>query len=76
MWMQTVMLLLREEGIDSCAQEFWSLFHTSLRTLVPIPDDHIIFAGIAVGYANPDAPVNQLRTKRAPLDENIRWLTD
>ena len=26
MWLQTVMLLLREEGLDSCAQEIWAMY--------------------------------------------------
>lgn len=76
MWMQTVMLLLREEGLDSCSQESWSLFHTSLRTLVPIPDDHIIFAGMAIGYADQSHSVNGLKTDRAALNENVQWMTE
>jgi nitroreductase len=69
MWMQTVMLLLREEGLDSCSQESWSMFPKTVRRLIAIPDDHILFAGMAIGYAQRDAPVNLLRSERAPLSE-------
>lgn len=71
MWMQTVMLLLRAKGLDSCAQEAWSLFHTSIRQHLPIPDSHIIFAGMAIGYADHTAPVNALVSERAELEQYI-----
>jgi hypothetical protein len=29
----------------------------------------MLFCGMAIGYRNPDAPVNRLVTERAPLDE-------
>lgn len=74
MWMQTMMLLLRETGLDSCAQECWSLYHARLRALLPLPQDHLIFAGMAIGYRDPEAAVNQLRTDRAAIGETAQFL--
>ncbi|WP_338089994.1 nitroreductase [Pontixanthobacter luteolus] len=73
MWLQTIMLLLREEGLDSCAQEAWAFYSPQIREVVDIPDDHIFFCGMAIGYRDPDAPVNQFAVKRAALDESVRW---
>ncbi len=73
MWLQTVMLLLREEGLDSCAQEAWSAYGGAVRQAVSIPDDHVFFCGLAIGYRDPAAPVNQFDVPRAPLDEVIRF---
>ena len=73
MWLQTIMLLLREEGLDSCAQEAWAAYSPQVREMVDIPEDHIFFCGMAIGYRDPDAPVNQFDVKRAPLDESVRW---
>lgn len=73
MWMQTIMLLLREEGLDSCAQEAWAVYSPQIREVVDIPEDHILFCGFAIGYRDPDAPVNCFDVPRAPLDEAIRW---
>ena len=73
MWLQTVMLLLREEGLDSCAQEAWAAYSPQVREIVSIPEDHIFFCGMAIGYRDPQAPVNNFPVKRAPLDEAIRW---
>ena len=72
MWLQTIMLLLREEGLDSCAQEAWSAHGGSIRTALGIADDHVLFCGLAIGHADPDAAVNGARIGRAPLDEMVR----
>ncbi len=73
MWLQTVCLLLREEGLDSCPQEAWAIYQEQIRAAVNIPDDHIFFCGLGVGWRDPSAPVNNFLVPRAPLDEAIRW---
>lgn len=73
MWLQTIMLLLREEGLDSCPQEAWAVYAPQIREVVDIPEDHIFFCGMAIGYRDPDAPVNAFPVARAPLEEAIRW---
>jgi nitroreductase len=73
MWLQTVMLLLREEGLDSCAQEIWAMYATYMRELLDIDDEHIFFCGMAIGYRDPDAPVNNFAVPRVELDQAIQW---
>lgn len=73
MWLQTVMLLLREEGLDSCAQEAWAIYQEQIRQCVDIPADHIFFCGMAIGYRDPTAAVNSFPVPRAPLDEVVKW---
>ena len=73
MWLQTIMLLLREEGLDSCPQEAWAVYSPQIREVVDIPDDHIFFCGLAIGYRDESAPVNNFGVKRADIGEAIRW---
>lgn len=73
MWLQTVMLLLREEGLDSCPQESWAMYARQVREAAHVPEDHIFFCGLAVGYRNPQAPVNLFDVPRAPLSEAVRF---
>ncbi len=68
MYLQTVMLLLREAGLDSCAQECWAMFHGTVRAFLSPPDNHMLFTGMAIGWKDPDTPVNQLVSERAVLD--------
>ncbi|MEN9718462.1 MAG: hypothetical protein RIQ99_1340 [Pseudomonadota bacterium] len=73
MWLQTVMLLLREEGLDSCAQEAWAVYTKQIRECVELPEDHIFFCGLAIGHGDRTLPINQFPVPRAPLDEVVRW---
>lgn len=36
-------------------------------------EEHQLVLGLALGYADPDAPVNRLRTPREPLENLVRW---
>lgn len=71
MWLQTVMLLLREEGLDSCSQEIWAMYGTHMRELLGISDDYIFFCGMAIGYRDPDAPINNFEVPRVPISDAI-----
>jgi nitroreductase len=73
MYLQSVMLLLRAEGLDSCAQEAWSVYPKTVGDFLGLPPDRMLFCGMAIGYRNPDHPVNQLVADRAPLDEFARF---
>ena len=73
MWLQTVMLLLREAGLDSCAQEAWAVYSKQIRECVDIPDDHIFFCGMAIGWGDREHAVNTFPVARAPLAEVVRW---
>jgi len=68
MYMQTVMLLAVERGLDTCAQEFWARLPRTVAGVLGLPDDHILFAGMALGYRDPEAPINALRTRREPFE--------
>lgn len=69
MYLQSVMLLLREEGVDSCAQECWSVYPRTIGEFLGAPEQHMLFCGMAIGYADPNEPANRLESKRAPLSE-------
>lgn len=72
MFLQTFMLLAQEAGIDTCAQEYWSVLHSSVREFVGAPDEQLLFCGMAIGHADRAAPINSFVTARMPFDE---WAT-
>lgn len=67
MYLQTLMLLLCERGVASCAQEAWSVFGATVGEFVAAPAEQMLFCGMAIGYADADAPINRLVAERAPL---------
>lgn len=68
MLMQTIMLLAVERGLDTCAQECWSLWPGTVKAHLGLGDESLLFSGMALGYRDADAPINQLRTDRAPTE--------
>ncbi|MEE4538596.1 MAG: nitroreductase [Erythrobacter sp.] len=75
MWLQTVALLLREEGLDSCYQEFMAYYANVIRDHLGLDHDrYMFFCGMAIGYRDPDAPVNNFERERVPLEEHVRFL--
>ena len=73
MFMQTFMLLAREEGLHTCAQEAWASWPRTVGEYLGIPDELMLFSGLAVGYKDESHPINGWRTERAPLDEFVTW---
>jgi nitroreductase len=69
MFLQSVMLLLREEGLDSCPQECWSVYPQTIGRFIAIPAERMLFCGMSIGHANPEHPVNRLASQRAGLSQ-------
>ncbi len=69
MFLQTVMLLLREEGLDSCAQECWAVYPDTVRAFLDLPPERMLFCGMAIGVADTSDPANAMRAQRAPVDD-------
>ena len=69
MFLQTFMLLAQEQGIDTCAQEAWSIKNDSVSEFVGADDGDMLFCGVAIGYKDKDAIINKLQSERRPLDE-------
>jgi len=38
------------------------------RAFLGLPDDLMLFAGMSMGYRDPDHPLNAIRTTREPLE--------
>lgn len=73
MFLQTVMLLLRAEGLDSCAQECWAIYPQTIGKFLGLPEHRMLFCGMAIGKADEAEPANQFRTRRAPLSDFARF---
>lgn len=74
MFLQTFMLLAKEAGLDTCAQEAWSMKHDSVSKFVKAEDSDILFCGMAIGYKDDTASVNSLKSERRPLNEWAKFL--
>ncbi|HVZ08724.1 MAG TPA: nitroreductase [Rhodopila sp.] len=73
MFLQNVMTAARARGLDTCAQAAWSHYHKAIRPVLDLPPEDVVVCGMALGYADPDAPENHLVTERAPARLFMRF---
>ena len=72
MYLQTVMLLLRAEGLHSCPQMAWSQVRKSVDAVTQPPPELMLFCGMSIGYEDPD--VSFVDNGRASLDETVTFI--
>lgn len=74
MWLQSVMLLLREEGLDSCPQELLGWYGRTIKAHLGLPDDYIVFCGLTIGKSDSEAPINTFERPRVPLSDQVKFV--
>ena len=71
--LQSIMLLLTERGIASCAQGALSNYHDITRKHANIPEENLIVCGLSFGYEDTEAPENHLNLPRAELEDFVSF---
>jgi nitroreductase len=74
MFLQTFMLLAKEAGLDTCAQEAWSIKNNSVSSFVNAEKDELLFCGMSIGYKDNDATINSLKSERRPIDAWAKFI--
>jgi nitroreductase len=69
MFIQTLMLLAREQGLETCPQEAWAAWHKEVTEFLDVSPEFMLFCGLALGYGDYAAPINRLRSERMALGE-------
>lgn len=73
MFMQSIALAAVERGLGTCMQEFWATLRRSLHAHFGLQGHDMIYCGMALGYPDPDAPINRFRSERVAVDEFTSW---
>jgi nitroreductase len=74
MFVQSVMLAARGQGLETCPQAAWAYFASIVQREVRIPDGEMVVCGMALGYADPAARVNTFVTEREPVGRFTTWV--
>jgi nitroreductase len=69
MFLQNICIAARGRGLDTCPQAAFARYHRVVREQLSIPASEVVVCGVAIGYADPDAPENKFPVERVPLDE-------
>ena len=73
LFLQSLLLAALEEGLATCPQQALAEYPRIVKHRLGIGDDCILLCGVALGYEDTSAPINQYRTPRAELAEFVRY---
>ncbi|WP_288586963.1 nitroreductase [uncultured Methylobacterium sp.] len=68
MFLQTLMLAARGRGLDTCPQAAIASYPGVVRGELGISEGETVVCGMALGFADPDEPVNAFRAEREPVE--------
>lgn len=71
---QNILLAAQEYGLATCVMRAIVDYPSLLRKIAGIPDGKRIILGIAIGYEDPEDPVNRLRTEREFIERIVRFV--
>jgi nitroreductase len=70
---QSLSLIMQQHGISNCMQGALGQFPDPIRDMFGLPEERGVLFGMSFGYADPDAPANQVRTTREDLKTNVQF---
>ncbi|MFZ4650298.1 MAG: nitroreductase [Rubrivivax sp.] len=74
MFLQNLMVAARARGLDTCPQAAFTQFHRLIAAQLQLPAQEMVVCGMSLGWADPQAVVNTLRTEREPVSGFARFL--
>ncbi|MEK9895909.1 MAG: nitroreductase family protein, partial [Burkholderiaceae bacterium] len=74
MFLQNLMLAARAHGLHTCPQAAWNQFASIILPHIGAEANDMLVCGMALGYADPQQPVNDYRTVRESPTAFTRWM--
>ena len=76
MFMLSIALVAKEKGLATCMQEAWAARARTVSDFLNIPETDQLYCGMALGYADKAAKVNELRSSRVRVEEFTKFITE
>lgn len=73
MFIQSVMLAAMEEGLATCPQAALGQYPKLIKEALGYSQDSVLICGMALGYEDIDAPVNNYRTPREEVENFTKF---
>ena len=70
---ENIMLLAVNYGLGTIPAIQAVMYPDTIREVLGIPESKLIVLGIAVGYPDPQSPINRFYSEREPLEAVTRW---
>lgn len=73
MFLQSIMLAAVELGLATCPQASLADFPEIIKNTLDYPQDTLLLCGMALGYEDKEAPINNYRTPRADVESFTKF---
>jgi len=73
MFLQSIMLVAIEEGLATCPQAALGEYPEIVKQTLSYPEENILICGMALGYEDTQAAVNNYRTPREEVNNFTRY---
>jgi nitroreductase len=73
-FLQTFCLLAHDRGLGTCIMAAMVTYPDIARELFGVPADKLFVMGAALGWPDPDAPVNCFERQRGSMDDFVTWV--
>lgn len=73
-FMGNVMLAAREFDLHTCAQGFWQDVSPAVHEVLDIPEEYLVYNGMALGKIDGENPANHLDMGREPVADFTEFL--
>ncbi|MDR2127852.1 MAG: nitroreductase [Burkholderiaceae bacterium] len=74
MFLQNLMLAARAHGLHTCPQAAWNDYASIVLPHIGASAEEMLVCGMALGWADPDAPVNTFSAPREPVSAFTHWV--
>lgn len=75
MFLQSIMLAAVEQGLGTCPQASLADFPEIIKSILGYPEESILLCGMALGYEDKEAPINNYRTPREDVESFTKFYT-
>lgn len=72
-YVNTLAVLARGHGLDTCPQIAWIRLHRLVGAFLDLPPEQMLYCGMGIGYRDETWPANRFRSPRAELGEFCRF---
>jgi len=68
------LLAAHDFGLATCPIGLICAYEDEIKDLLNIPENKNVVIGIALGYPDPESPINRFKSQRDDLEKFIRWI--
>jgi nitroreductase len=68
------LLAAHDRGLGTCPIGLITAYEDEVKDLLNVPETKRLVVGIALGYPDPQSPINRFKSPRDSLDKFVRWI--